>query len=136
MVDQGSGADIMYPNLFKGLKLKLEDLTAYDLLLISFEGKAVIPKGQIWLPMQSGPVVVNVDFIVVDAYSPYIAIVARTWLHALSAVSSTLHVKVKFPFGEQIEEIVGSQFAARQCITAAVIHQNEQESSASAGGSS
>ena len=26
MVDQDSGAEIMYPNLFKGLGLKLEDL--------------------------------------------------------------------------------------------------------------
>ncbi|XP_075675127.1 uncharacterized protein LOC142644384 [Castanea sativa] len=133
MVDQGSGADIMYPDLFKGLKLKLEDLTTYDSPLISFEGKVVIPKGQIRLPVQSSPVVVNVDFILVEAYSPYTAIVARPWLHALGAVSSTLHVKVKFPFGEQIEEIVGSQFAATQCIIAAIIHQTEQESLASAG---
>ncbi|XP_075675145.1 uncharacterized protein LOC142644407 [Castanea sativa] len=133
MVDQRSGADIMYPDLFKGLKLKLEDLTAYDSPLISFEGKAVFPKWQIRLPVQSGSVVVNVDFIVLDAYSPYTAIVARPWLHALGVVSSTLHVKVKFPVGEQIKEIIGSQFAARQCITAAVIHQTEQESLASTG---
>ncbi|XP_075674982.1 uncharacterized protein LOC142644209 [Castanea sativa] len=93
MVDQGSGADIMYPNLFKGLNFKLEDLTAYDSPLISFEGKAVIPKGQIRLPMQSSPEVLDVDFIVVDAYSPYTAILARCWLHALGAVSSTIHVK-------------------------------------------
>ncbi|XP_075655105.1 uncharacterized protein LOC142625312 [Castanea sativa] len=59
MVDQGSGVDIMYPNLFKGLNLKLEDLTAYDSPLISFEGKVVIPKGQIRLPVQSGPEVVG-----------------------------------------------------------------------------
>ncbi|XP_075658665.1 uncharacterized protein LOC142628444 [Castanea sativa] len=52
MVNQGSGADIMYPNLYKGLNLKLEDLTAYDSSLISFEGKTVIPNGQIRLPMQ------------------------------------------------------------------------------------
>ena len=30
LVDQGSGAKIMYPDLYKGLNLKLEDLTAYD----------------------------------------------------------------------------------------------------------
>ena len=53
MIDQGSAAKIMYPNLFKGLNLKLENLTAYS-LLVSFEGKMVIPKGQIRLPMQTG----------------------------------------------------------------------------------
>ena len=47
--------------------------------------------GQIRLPIKIGLYVVEVDFIVVDAYSPYIAIVARPWLYALGAVSSTLH---------------------------------------------
>ena len=49
----------------------------------------------------------------VDAYSPYMAIVARSWLHALEAVSSTLHQKVKYPSGGRIEEIVGNQPVAR-----------------------
>ena len=30
MVDQGSGAKIMYPDLYKGLNLSPEDLIAYD----------------------------------------------------------------------------------------------------------
>ena len=55
MIDQGSGAEIMYPNLYKGLNLKLENLTAYSSPLVSFEGKMVVPKGQIRLPMQIGP---------------------------------------------------------------------------------
>ena len=65
---------------------------------------------------------VKVDFIVVDAYSPYTAIVARPWLHALGVVSSTLHLKVKYQFGDQIEELVGSQSVARQCLVAAMMH--------------
>ena len=51
MVDQGSCVEIMYPNLYKGLNLKSEDLTAYDLPLVSFDGKLVTPKGQIRLPI-------------------------------------------------------------------------------------
>ena len=45
LVDQGSAVEIMYPDLYKRLNLKSEDLTAYASLLISFEGKTVIPKG-------------------------------------------------------------------------------------------
>ena len=86
----------MYPVLYKGLNLRPEDLTAYDSPLVSFDRKVVIPRGQIKLPMQAGSEVVEVDFIVVDSYSPYIAIVAKPWLHALGAVSSTLHQKVKY----------------------------------------
>ena len=77
MVDQGSAAKIMYPNLYKGLNLKAEDLTPYSSPLVSFEGKIIILKGQVRLPVQTGSEVVEVDFIVVDAYSPYTAIIAR-----------------------------------------------------------
>ena len=77
MVDQGSAVEIMYPDLYKGLNLKLEDLTAYESPLVSFEGKTVIPKGQIRLPIQTDSEVVEVDFIVVYSYSHYTAIVAR-----------------------------------------------------------
>ena len=45
MIDQGSGAKIMYPDLYKRLNLKPEDLTAYSSPLVSFEGKMVISKG-------------------------------------------------------------------------------------------
>ena len=67
----------MYPDLYKGLNLKSEDLTPYSSPLVSFEGKLIIPKGQIRLPVQTGPEVVEVDFIVMDIYSPYTVIVAR-----------------------------------------------------------
>ena len=77
LVDQGSYVEIMYPDLYKGLNLKPEDLIAYDSPLVSFDGKVIIPKGQIRLPVQAGSEVVEVDFIVVNTYSPYTAIVAR-----------------------------------------------------------
>ncbi|XP_030935698.1 uncharacterized protein LOC115960841 [Quercus lobata] len=112
MVDQGSSVKIMYPDLYRGLNLKLENLTAYDLPLVSFNGKVVNSRGQIRLPMQAGFEVVEVDFIVVDAYFPYTAIVTRPWLHALGTVSSTLLLKVKYPSGDRIEELVGSQSMA------------------------
>ena len=77
MIDQGSAAEITYPDLFKGLNLKAKNLTTYNSLLVSFEGKMVIPKGQIRLLVQIDSNVVEVDFIVVDAFSPYIAIMGR-----------------------------------------------------------
>ena len=47
LVDQGNDAEIMYPDLYKRLNLKPEDLTVYDSPLVSFDGKVVIPNGQI-----------------------------------------------------------------------------------------
>ena len=108
MVDQGSCVEVMYPDLYKGLNLKPEDLTAYDSPLVSFDDKLITPKGQIRLPIQAKSEEVEVDFIVVDAYSPYMAIVAKPWLHTFGAVSSTLHQKVKYLSGDQVKELVGN----------------------------
>ena len=44
MIDQGSAAEIMYPDLYKGLSLKPENLIAYSSPLVSFKGKMVVPK--------------------------------------------------------------------------------------------
>ena len=126
MVDQGSAAEIMYPDLYRGLSLRAEDLTPYSSPLVSFKGKIIIPKDQIRLPVQTGLKTVEVDFIVVDAYSPYTAI-ARPWLHTLGAVSSTLHQKVKYLSDGQIEEILGDQAMARQCMVVAIRHKLEAE---------
>ena len=122
LVDQGSGAEIIYPNLFKGLKLRFEDLTCYDYPLIGFDGKIVFLKGQIRLPVQTGTEIVEVNFIMVNAYSPYTTIMARSWLHAMRVVPSTLHLKVKYPSGDRVEELVGNQSMARQCIVAMIRH--------------
>ena len=45
LVDQGSGVEVMYPDLFNGLDLKNEDLSKYDTPLVGFDGRMVIPKG-------------------------------------------------------------------------------------------
>lgn len=82
----------MYPDLFKGLGLKLDDLSKYDDPLIGFDGNTTIPMGMIRLLVQTGDKVVNVGFIEVNAFSPYTAILPRPWLYVTGAVSSTLQV--------------------------------------------
>lgn len=77
LVDQDSGVEIMYPDLYIGLKLRLVNLDSYDSPLVGFDGKIVVPKGMIRLPVQVGSRVVEVNFIIMDAYSPYIAILVR-----------------------------------------------------------
>ncbi|XP_030939707.1 uncharacterized protein LOC115964559 [Quercus lobata] len=132
LVDQGSAVEVMYPYLYKGLKLRLEDLIAYDSPLVSFEGKTVTLKGQIRLLIQTGSDIMEVDFIVVDAYSPYTAIVARPWLYALGSVSSTLHQKVKYPSEGQVKEVIRDQAMARQCMVSAISRRPSTEPSTSA----
>ena len=133
LVDQGSAVEVMYLDLYKRLNLKLEDLTAYNSPLVSFEGKTVTPRGQIRLPIQIDSDVVEVDFIIVNAYSPYTAIVARPWLHTLEAVSSTLHQKVKYSLEGQVNEIIGDQTMTKQCMVSSISHQHNAKPSAFVG---
>ena len=51
IVDGGSDAEVMYPDFYKALNLKLEDLMPNSSHLMSFNGKFVIPKGMIRLPI-------------------------------------------------------------------------------------
>ena len=77
MMDGGSAVEVIYPDLYKGLNLKLQDLMPYSSPLMSFDEKLVIPKGVIRLPIQTSPEIVEMNFIVVDTYSPYTTIVGR-----------------------------------------------------------
>ena len=126
MVDQGSGADVMCPNLFKGLRLKSRDLSKYDTPLVEFDGRIVVPEGQISLPINMEGKEVMVAFIVVNSFSPYTVILGWSWIHAMGAIPSTLYVKVKFPTEQGIIVVKGSQQVAKQCLVAAVNRKNEQ----------
>jgi len=114
-VDQGSGTNVMYSDLFRGLRLKKEDLSKYDTPLVGFDGQVVILEGQISLPVNMKGKEVTVAFVVVVSFSPYTAILGRLWIHAIGVVPSTLHVKVKFHTEQGIAVVRGSQQAARQC---------------------
>ena len=69
----------------------------------------VAPEGQISLPVNMEGKEVVVAFIVVNLFSPYTAILGRSWIHAMGAIPSTLHVKVKFPTEQGVTMVKGSQ---------------------------
>ena len=98
----------MYPDLFKGLGLKNEDLSKYDIPLIGFDGRMVILEGQISLLVNMEDKEVMVTFIVVASFSPYTAILGKPWIHAMGAIPSTLHVKVKFCIEQGIVVVGGN----------------------------
>ena len=69
---------------------------------------------------------VIVTFIVVQSFAPYTAILGRPWIHAMKPVSSTLHVKVKFPTEYGVVVVRGNQRVTRQCLVVAVRWKGEQ----------
>ncbi|RVW90220.1 hypothetical protein CK203_042012 [Vitis vinifera] len=71
--------------------------------------------GDIVLPVQAGPVTLNVQFSVVQELSPFNVILGRTWLHYMKAIPSTYHQMVSFLTNDGQIDLYGSQLAARQC---------------------
>ena len=124
MVDQGSAAEIMYPDLYKGLSLRAEDLMPYSSPLVSFKGKVISRRDRSYCLCRLAQRQWRQTLL---QCSPYTAIVARPWLYTLGAVSSTLHQKIKYPSEGQIEEILGDQDMAWQCMVAAIRHRPETE---------
>ena len=129
LIDQGSGAEVIYPDLFKGLGLKNEDVFKYDTPLVGFNGRMVISEGQISLPVNMEGKEVTVTFIVVALYSPYTVTFGQPWIYAIGAVLSTLHVKVKFRTEQGIAIGRGNKQVARQCLVAAVNRETKQKES-------
>lgn len=67
----------MYPDLYKGLGLKAENLPKYNTPLVVFDGRMVVLEGQISLPVNIEGKEVMVNFIVVNSFSPYTKILGR-----------------------------------------------------------
>ena len=87
----------MYLNLYKGLGLEAKNLTKYNTPLVGFDRKIVMLDGKITLPVVIERKEVMENFIVMNAFSLYTAILARPWIHVMGTMPSILHVKVKFP---------------------------------------
>ncbi|GFZ19866.1 hypothetical protein Acr_28g0005710 [Actinidia rufa] len=124
LIDNGSSADILFISAFERMKVGLDKLHPFHTPLIGFGGNTTHPLGWINLPitLRTEPHQTTVwqDFIVVDCPSPYNAILGRPTLGGIKAITSTYHLKVKFPTPMGIGEIKGDQKVARQCFISAM----------------
>lgn len=109
LVDQGNRVEVMYLDLYKGLGLKMKNLSKYVTPFVGFDGRMVIPEGQISLLINIEGKEVMVNFIVVNSFSPYTAILGWPWIHVMGAMPSTLHVKVKFHAEQGVAMVRGDQ---------------------------
>jgi hypothetical protein len=120
LIDPGSSVEIMYESLFRGLGLGKKDLSRTEGPLSGFSREIVVPSGKVTINVRARTVSSPTEFFVLNAFSPYNAILGRSWLHRIGAVPSTLHQHLRFPTPQGVMEIRGDQLAAKQCLVAAV----------------
>jgi hypothetical protein len=87
--------------------------------LVGFAREQVLPVGSIELPETAGDYpttkTIMVKFLLIDRPSAYNSIIGRTALNDLRAITSTSHLKIKFPTERGVGEVRGEQGVARQC---------------------
>ncbi|XP_059432642.1 uncharacterized protein LOC132165942 [Corylus avellana] len=109
LIDHGSSADIIYWTVVQQLGIGQEKLKPFLSPLIGFAGERVQPIGLIALPVTAGTAprqsTIIVNFLVIDRPSAYNMIISRPALNQLRAVTSTYHLKVKFPTIEGVGEV-------------------------------
>ncbi|XP_058754185.1 uncharacterized protein LOC131627358 [Vicia villosa] len=101
LVDEGSSVDIMYSHLFQTLQLDNSHLTPYvGSDLQGFNGATTKPWGYVELIVTFGEGEasrqVKTRFLVIDCKTLYNCIIGRPTLAKLTAVPSTVHLKMKF----------------------------------------
>ncbi|GFS40396.1 hypothetical protein Acr_00g0068290 [Actinidia rufa] len=124
LVDNRSSADILFTLAFNKMKIGLDKLHHFHTPLIGFGGNTMHPLGWIKLPITLGTephqITIGQDFIVVDYPSPYNTILGRPTFGGTRAITSTYHLKMKFPTSTGVGEVRGDQNIARQCFISAM----------------
>jgi hypothetical protein len=100
-IDNGSSADILYWSAFQHMEISPEKVIPATCPLVGFAGEQVQPIDSIELPVTAGdyPITktIMVKFMLIDRPSAYNAILGRTAINDLKAITSTSHLKIKFP---------------------------------------
>ena len=115
LVDPGRSADLLQVAVIKQMGFIPSSLENPGRTLSGFNGSSTTSLGDVTLPVQAGPVILNVLFSVVEDLSPFNVILGRTWLHGMKVIPFTYHQMVNFITQDGQIDIYGSQLAARQC---------------------
>ena len=106
------------------MKLDKKRIMPFTLPSVSFTRDRIVPIGIVTLTVIAGTypaqVTKEIDFLIVDCPSMYNIILGRLALNRLKAVTSTYHLKVKFPTIHAVGEIRGDQVLAKECYQAAL----------------
>ncbi|XP_026450783.1 uncharacterized protein LOC113350894 [Papaver somniferum] len=115
LIDGGSSVSVLFYNTFIRMELNDEQLMSFYYTIYGFNSTPTKPLIDIVLEVKTGPMKIETRFSVVDAPSPYNAIIGRRWVHKLKGLVATYHQYLRFPTPEGVMEIKGDQVTAREC---------------------
>ena len=96
LVDLSSSVDLLQVSVIKQMGFMPSNLENPRRILSGFNGALTSSLGDVVLPIQIGPIILNLQFSVVEDLSPFNAILGRTWLHNMKVIPSTYHQIVSY----------------------------------------
>ncbi|XP_072066796.1 uncharacterized protein [Arachis hypogaea] len=129
LLDPGSSADVLFYSTFQKMKLSDNNLQPTGGDLVGFSGERVPILGLVWLRITLGEYPLSktydIQYLVVDCFSPYNLILGRPFLNKFGAIVSTVHLCVKFSVqDEHIVTIHGDHKEAWHCYNIGMKFQN------------
>ena len=115
LVDPGSSINLLQVSVIKQMGFSPSSLENLGQILSGFNGASTTSLGDIVLPVQVGPVILSVQFSIVNDLSPFNAILGRAWLHGMKVIPSTYHQMVSYLTEDRQIDLYGSQLANRKC---------------------
>ena len=108
LIDNGSSDDVLLLSTLREMELAESNIKKSTSVLIGFNGESTTAVGKIKLPVFAARENKMTTFLVLDCPSAYNIILSRPWIHAIKAVLSTYHQRIRFPTKRGIREIRGS----------------------------
>nr|XP_025611805.1 uncharacterized protein LOC112705167 [Arachis hypogaea] len=120
LLDPGSSADVLFYSTFQKTKLSSNVIQPSTGDLVGFSGERVPVMGSVWLQTTLGKFpsskTSDIQYLVVDCFSPYNLILGRPFLNRFGTIVSTIHLCVKFPLQDNtIATIHNDAREAREC---------------------
>jgi len=102
LIDNGSSLNIMPKSTLDKLPFNVSRLRPSSMIVQAFDGSCQNVIGEIDLPIQVGPHLCQITFLVMDINLAHSCLLGRPWIHAIRVVPSMLHQRLKFVVEEQL----------------------------------
>ncbi|RDX66181.1 hypothetical protein CR513_55075, partial [Mucuna pruriens] len=109
LIDNGSSLNVMPKAMLDKLYLTSSTLKISSVVVRAFDASKREVMGEITLPIRIGPTTFDITFQVMDIRPAYNCLLGRPWIHAVGAVLSSLHQKVKFIAYQQLVNMMGEK---------------------------
>ena len=109
LIDNGSALNICPMATWEHLNMDTSLIRPSTMIIRAFDNTRQEVQGEIKLMIEISPMYFVINFQVVKVDSLYNMLLGRPWLHAVSAITSTLHQRLKFISRNQLITIMAEE---------------------------